>query len=75
MRHLRFMIMVLQLVVTVTAGRSWSFTFDKDLTLGKHSITLTQTDAAGLTSEASSPFTFMWLHRKSRVWLMLQSIL
>ncbi|EPF6067999.1 BapA prefix-like domain-containing protein [Acinetobacter nosocomialis] len=45
-------------VVTVTAGRSWSFTFDKDLTLGKHSITLTQTDAAGLTSEASSPFTF-----------------
>ncbi|MDS7942556.1 Ig-like repeat protein Blp2 [Acinetobacter sp. V110_1] len=45
-------------VVTVTVGRSWSFTFDKDLTLGKHSITLTQTDAAGLTSEASSPFTF-----------------
>lgn len=45
-------------VVTVTGGRSWSFTFDKDLTLGKHSITLTQTDAAGLTSEASSPFTF-----------------
>ncbi|EPZ0241750.1 Ig-like domain-containing protein [Acinetobacter baumannii] len=45
-------------VVTVTSGRSWSFTFDKDLALGKHTITLTQTDAAGLTSEASSPFTF-----------------
>jgi len=45
-------------MVTVTTGRSWTFTFDKDLTLGKHVITLTQTDAAGLTSEASSPFTF-----------------
>ena len=44
--------------MTVTSGRSWSFTFDKDLALGKHTITLTQTDAAGLTSEASSPFTF-----------------
>ncbi|MBJ9720731.1 BapA prefix-like domain-containing protein [Acinetobacter calcoaceticus] len=45
-------------MVTVTTGRSWTFTFDKDLTIGKHVITLTQTDAAGLTSEASSPFTF-----------------
>ncbi|WP_336170598.1 Ig-like repeat protein Blp2 [Acinetobacter sp. 161(2023)] len=45
-------------VVTVTSGRSWTFTVDKDLTIGQHTITLTQTDAAGLTSEASSPFTF-----------------
>ena len=45
-------------VVTVSTGKSWTFTFDKDLALGKHSITLTQTDAAGLTSEASSPFIF-----------------
>lgn len=45
-------------VVTVSTGKSWTFTFDRDLALGKHSITLTQTDAAGLTSEASSPFIF-----------------
>jgi hypothetical protein len=37
---------------------TWSFTLDKDLALGKHTITLMQTDAAGLTSEVSSPFTF-----------------
>lgn len=36
----------------------WSFTLDKDLAVGKHTITLMQTDAAGLTSEVSSPFTF-----------------
>lgn len=36
----------------------WSFTLDKDLAVGKHTITLIQTDAAGLTSEVSSPFTF-----------------
>lgn len=45
-------------IVTVSSGRSWTFSLDKDLALGKHTITLTQTDAAGLTSEVSSPFTF-----------------
>lgn len=39
-------------------SKTWSFTLDKDLALGKHTITLMQTDAAGLTSEVSSPFTF-----------------
>jgi len=39
-------------------SKTWSFTLDKDLALGKHTITLIQTDAAGLTSEVSSPFTF-----------------
>ncbi|MEI1686875.1 Ig-like repeat protein Blp2 [Acinetobacter baumannii] len=37
---------------------TWSFKLDKELSLGKHTITLMQTDAAGLTSEVSSPFTF-----------------
>lgn len=37
---------------------TWSFTLDKELSLGKHTITLMQTDAAGLTSEISLPFTF-----------------
>ncbi|MCT9165033.1 adhesin [Acinetobacter baumannii] len=37
---------------------TWSFTLDKELSLGKHTITLTQKDAAGFTSEVSSPFTF-----------------
>ncbi|WP_060464810.1 Ig-like repeat protein Blp2 [Acinetobacter sp. LMB-5] len=37
---------------------SWSFTLDKELSLGKHTITLMQKDAAGFTSEVSSPFTF-----------------
>lgn len=40
------------------ANNLWSFTLDKDLAVGKHTITLIQTDAAGLTSEVSSPFTF-----------------
>lgn len=39
-------------------SKTWSFTLDKDLALGKHAITLMQTDSAGLTSEVSSPFTF-----------------
>ncbi|HFX6239537.1 TPA: Ig-like repeat protein Blp2 [Acinetobacter baumannii] len=39
-------------------SKNWSFTLDKELTFGKHTITLIQTDAAGLTSEVSSPFTF-----------------
>jgi hypothetical protein len=39
-------------------SKIWSFTLDKDLALGKHTITLMQTDSAGLTSEVSSPFTF-----------------
>ncbi|MHC3123081.1 Ig-like repeat protein Blp2 [Acinetobacter sp. GN11] len=42
----------------VGANNLWSFTLDKDLAVGKHTITLIQTDAAGLTSEVSSPFTF-----------------
>ncbi|ENV03939.1 MULTISPECIES: Ig-like repeat protein Blp2 [Acinetobacter] len=37
---------------------TWSFTLDKDLAVGKHTITLIQKDAAGLPSEESSPFTF-----------------
>lgn len=37
---------------------TWSFTLDKELSLGKHTITLMQKDAAGLTGEVSSPFTF-----------------
>jgi hypothetical protein len=39
-------------------SKTWSFILDKDLALGKHTITLMQTDSAGLTSEVSSPFTF-----------------
>lgn len=42
----------------VDANKYWSFTLDKELAVGKHTITLIQTDAAGLTSEVSSPFTF-----------------
>ncbi|MBJ9473962.1 Ig-like repeat protein Blp2 [Acinetobacter baumannii] len=37
---------------------TWSFTLDKELSLGKHTITLMQKDASGLTGEVSSPFTF-----------------
>ncbi|WP_289345002.1 Ig-like repeat protein Blp2 [Acinetobacter baumannii] len=37
---------------------TWSFTLDKELSLGKHTITLMQKDGAGLTGEVSSPFTF-----------------
>lgn len=37
---------------------TWSFTLDKELSLGKHTITLMQKEAAGLTGEVSSPFTF-----------------
>ena len=37
---------------------TWSFTLDKDLAVGKHTITLIQKDAAGLPSEESSAFTF-----------------
>lgn len=42
----------------VDANKYWSFMLDKDLALGKHTITFVQTDVAGLTSEVSSPFTF-----------------
>lgn len=42
----------------VDANKYWSFMLDKDLALGKHTITFVQTDVAGLTSEISSPFTF-----------------
>lgn len=42
----------------VNGSGEWSFTLDKNLAIGKHTITLMQTDAAGLTSEISLPFTF-----------------
>ncbi|QXA08165.1 BapA prefix-like domain-containing protein [Acinetobacter pittii] len=42
----------------VNANGEWSFTLDKNLAIGKHTITLMQTDAEGLTSEISLPFTF-----------------
>lgn len=42
----------------VDANKYWSFMLDKDLAIGKHTITFVQTDVAGLTSEVSSPFTF-----------------
>ncbi|MGR2824166.1 BapA prefix-like domain-containing protein [Acinetobacter sp. 1124_18A] len=42
----------------VGANNLWSFTLDKDLAVGKHTITLIQTDAAGLPSEESGSFTF-----------------
>ncbi|WP_447501991.1 Ig-like repeat protein Blp2, partial [Acinetobacter pittii] len=42
----------------VDANNYWSFTLDKNLAVGKHTITLIQTDAAGLTSEESASFTF-----------------
>ncbi|MDV7424515.1 Ig-like repeat protein Blp2 [Acinetobacter baumannii] len=37
---------------------TWSFILDKELSLGKHTITLMQKDAAGLPSEESASFTF-----------------
>ncbi|MFV5474900.1 Ig-like repeat protein Blp2 [Acinetobacter baumannii] len=37
---------------------TWSFTLNKELSLGKHTITLIQKDAAGLPSEESASFTF-----------------
>ncbi|AZB92295.1 MULTISPECIES: Ig-like repeat protein Blp2 [Acinetobacter] len=42
----------------VNANGEWSFTLDKTLAIGKHTITLMQTDAEGFTSEISLPFTF-----------------
>ncbi|PTV50943.1 Ig-like repeat protein Blp2 [Acinetobacter seifertii] len=42
----------------VDANSYWSFTLDKNLAVGKHTITLTQRDAAGFTSEESTSFTF-----------------
>lgn len=42
----------------VNGSGEWSFTLDKNLAIGKHTITLMQTDAAGFTSEISLPFTF-----------------
>ncbi len=37
---------------------TWSFTLNKELSIGKHTITLIQKDAAGLPSEESASFTF-----------------
>lgn len=42
----------------VDANSYWSFTLDKNLAVGKHTITLTQRDASGFTSEESTSFTF-----------------
>lgn len=42
----------------VDANNYWSFTLDKNLAIGKHTITLTQRDASGFTSEESASFTF-----------------
>ncbi|MEA1230030.1 Ig-like repeat protein Blp2 [Acinetobacter sp. IRS14] len=42
----------------VDANSYWSFTLDKNLAVGKHTITLIQKDAAGLPSEESASFTF-----------------
>lgn len=42
----------------VDANSYWSFTLDKNLAVGKHTITLIQKDAAGLPSEESTSFTF-----------------
>ncbi|MBJ8496198.1 Ig-like repeat protein Blp2 [Acinetobacter oleivorans] len=42
----------------VDANSYWSFTLDKNLAVGKHTITLTQRDTAGFTSEESASFTF-----------------
>ncbi|MBP2604077.1 Ig-like repeat protein Blp2 [Acinetobacter calcoaceticus] len=42
----------------VDANSYWSFTLDKNLAIGKHTITLTQRDAAGFISEESASFTF-----------------
>lgn len=45
-------------VVTVASNGSWVFNPNHDLGLGLHKITLTQTDAAGNTSEMSDVFSF-----------------
>ncbi|MFK8984878.1 Ig-like repeat protein Blp2, partial [Acinetobacter seifertii] len=42
----------------IDANSYWSFTLDKNLAVGKHTITLIQKDAAGLPSEESASFTF-----------------
>ncbi|MGN5753072.1 Ig-like repeat protein Blp2 [Acinetobacter calcoaceticus] len=42
----------------VDGNSYWSFTLDKNLAVGKHTITLIQKDAAGLPSEESASFTF-----------------
>ncbi|ENU30475.1 hypothetical protein F991_01611 [Acinetobacter sp. CIP-A165] len=49
-----------QPIGTVTVGNDgkWSFEISQDLALGAHKITLTQTDAAGNTSEVSDSFNF-----------------
>ncbi|ENX40390.1 Ig-like repeat protein Blp2 [Acinetobacter sp. NIPH 2100] len=44
--------------ITVGDNGNWSFEITKDLALGLHKITLTQTDAAGNISEVSSAFSF-----------------
>lgn len=44
--------------VTVGDNGKWSFNPNHDFALGNHKITLTQTDAAGNTSEVSDSFSF-----------------
>ncbi|RLZ08896.1 Ig-like domain repeat protein [Acinetobacter sp. 2JN-4] len=49
-----------QPIGTATVGNDgkWTFELSNDLALGSHKITLTQTDAAGNTSEMSDSFSF-----------------
>ena len=44
--------------VTVAMDGTWSYTPEKDLTLGEHSLTVIQSDQTGNTSPYSAAFTF-----------------